>query len=299
MNLPEHVVYVIGGHNTGKTTVIEEILPRLKEKGFKIGVVKDIHAEDFTLDSEGKDTWRLAEIGASMVCARGLEETDFLTREKMDLKEILNYFDSDLIIAEGFKEKTGNKILIGKNWGEIAEFLDNATERDKVLAIGGPVAKDSSKKGHDLQDAIFLSDETAFDKVVTLLEPIAKRGQLHRNRLQMPLQELNCSLSMDGEEVRMKPYVIDTLKNIVVGTIASLHWNTWDPVTKIEMAIKNDGTNDDIKWKLDVKVNEKVLKMKDFVQDSINATILGYIGSLQLPDNKQINEFNEIYIEIK
>ena len=51
---------------TGKTTFIEKLLPRLKERGIRTGVIKsDSHG--FNLDMEGKDSCRFSEAGAESV----------------------------------------------------------------------------------------------------------------------------------------------------------------------------------------------------------------------------------------
>ena len=49
----------------GKTTLIEKLVRRLKEKGLRVAVVKhDGHA--FSMDREGKDTWRYTRAGADV-----------------------------------------------------------------------------------------------------------------------------------------------------------------------------------------------------------------------------------------
>ena len=51
---------------TGKTTFIEKLLPRLRERGIRAGVIKsDSHG--FNLDMEGKDSCRFSEAGATSV----------------------------------------------------------------------------------------------------------------------------------------------------------------------------------------------------------------------------------------
>ena len=47
--------------NTGKTTFIERVLPKLSEMGIRTGVVKgDCHGYD--VDEEGKDSWRFKQL---------------------------------------------------------------------------------------------------------------------------------------------------------------------------------------------------------------------------------------------
>lgn len=52
--------------NTGKTTFIERLIPRLRAAGIRVGVVKgDCHG--YEVDTEGKDSWRFAQAGADAV----------------------------------------------------------------------------------------------------------------------------------------------------------------------------------------------------------------------------------------
>ena len=50
---------------TGKTTLIEQIIPRLRAKGLQLAVIKhDGHR--FDIDREGKDSWRFTRAGAEV-----------------------------------------------------------------------------------------------------------------------------------------------------------------------------------------------------------------------------------------
>ena len=60
------VVLVVGPSGVGKTTFLEKLLPRLKERGLRAAYLKHFHG-DFSLDQPGKDTWRLARAGADAV----------------------------------------------------------------------------------------------------------------------------------------------------------------------------------------------------------------------------------------
>lgn len=51
---------------TGKTTLLTQLIPILKQKGLRIGLIKHSH-HDFQIDQPGKDSFRLREAGASPV----------------------------------------------------------------------------------------------------------------------------------------------------------------------------------------------------------------------------------------
>ena len=59
-------VFVSGPSNSGKTTLIERLIPKLREAGIRVGTVKHAH-EGSDIDHPGKDSWRHAQAGAHAV----------------------------------------------------------------------------------------------------------------------------------------------------------------------------------------------------------------------------------------
>ncbi|MCA9499713.1 MAG: molybdopterin-guanine dinucleotide biosynthesis protein B, partial [Nitrospira sp.] len=56
----------VGRSNSGKTTLIERLIPELTHAGYRVATIK--HAgHGFDLDTEGKDSWRHKRAGASAV----------------------------------------------------------------------------------------------------------------------------------------------------------------------------------------------------------------------------------------
>ncbi|MEJ2281877.1 MAG: molybdopterin-guanine dinucleotide biosynthesis protein B, partial [Candidatus Bathyarchaeota archaeon] len=103
------ILAVVGTSKSGKTTAIEMLLKGLTKKGFKIGSAKHIPEVGFTIDSEGKDTWRHTQAGASTVLSVSQKEVAIIKKintENWDLKRMVSEFpdDTDLIILEGFKK---------------------------------------------------------------------------------------------------------------------------------------------------------------------------------------------------
>ena len=64
MGIP--IISIVGKSNSGKTTLIEKIIPELKKRGCKVGTIKhDVHG--FEIDYEGKDTYRHFQAGPDTV----------------------------------------------------------------------------------------------------------------------------------------------------------------------------------------------------------------------------------------
>ena len=114
----------------------------------------------------------------------------------------------------------------------------------------------------------------------------------------MPLDTLNCKAILDGKELVMKEYVSQTLKNVIIGAVSELTWYIHDPVSRIDIKItRNEGVNSPAT--LGVKINDKILKLKFFVQDSLIRVVMGYISSLNMPTEKNIEAFSEIKVFIE
>ncbi|WP_217515547.1 bifunctional molybdopterin-guanine dinucleotide biosynthesis adaptor protein MobB/molybdopterin molybdotransferase MoeA [Vibrio metschnikovii] len=100
---------------TGKTTLLETLLPYLTQQGLRIGVLKHAH-HDFDVDVPGKDSYRLRKAGASQMLVASRKRYALMT-ETIDAEakfdDLLQRFDSpqlDLILVEGCKNVAFPKI---------------------------------------------------------------------------------------------------------------------------------------------------------------------------------------------
>ncbi len=109
------LVSVVGRHNTGKTTLIEGLVARLKAKGLRVAVLKHTRG-DFTVDRAGTDTWRHAQAGADVVAIVGPTGAAVMEswEQEPDLDAILRRLpaDLDLIVVEGYKSLPLPKIVV-------------------------------------------------------------------------------------------------------------------------------------------------------------------------------------------
>lgn len=110
------VIFITGYSNSGKTTVIVEIVKIMKTRGYEIAVVK--HASHgYQLDSEGKDSYLFYQAGADKVVVAGPKSLTIHERyDKLPpLGEICDRISGvDLIIVEGFKRNPGPKIEVSR-----------------------------------------------------------------------------------------------------------------------------------------------------------------------------------------
>ncbi len=101
---------------TGKTTLLAQIIPLLKQQGLRIALIKHSH-HNFQIDQPGKDSFRLREAGATPVMLisshRRAIITEFASVQEPKLDDQLKLFDQaelDLILVEGFKSEAFPKI---------------------------------------------------------------------------------------------------------------------------------------------------------------------------------------------
>jgi molybdopterin-guanine dinucleotide biosynthesis adapter protein len=94
---------------TGKTTLLEGLLPRLTRCGLRVAVIKHAH-HAFDIDRPGKDSHRLRQAGASpmLVASRAriammVETPDHDEADLAELVGMIRHQAPDLVLVEGFK----------------------------------------------------------------------------------------------------------------------------------------------------------------------------------------------------
>jgi molybdopterin-guanine dinucleotide biosynthesis protein MobB len=102
---------------TGKTTLLKQLIPLLKNKGLRVAVIKHAH-HHFDLDQPGKDSFELRKAGAdkTIICTytRMAEITEFPQPDDepslQDIVDSINPDEFDLILVEGYKHLPFSKI---------------------------------------------------------------------------------------------------------------------------------------------------------------------------------------------
>jgi molybdopterin-guanine dinucleotide biosynthesis protein B len=103
---------------TGKTTLLIKLLPILKDKGIKVGLIKHAHHQ-FEIDVEGKDSYELRKSGAEQVLVTSKNRwallSDRTAPKEPELQNELKRFnldELDIMLIEGFKHECFHKIEI-------------------------------------------------------------------------------------------------------------------------------------------------------------------------------------------
>ncbi|AJH00203.1 molybdopterin-guanine dinucleotide biosynthesis protein MobB [Clostridium beijerinckii] len=126
------ILAVSGVKNSGKTTLIESIIPKVSSKGYKVAVIKH-DGHDFECDVEGTDSYRHRQSGAYGTCIFSKNKF-MIVKEKIDTfeEELMNYFqDADLIILEGFKYSDYPKLEIVRK----GNSSESVCKKETLLAL--------------------------------------------------------------------------------------------------------------------------------------------------------------------
>ena len=141
------IVSLIGKANSGKTTLLEKLIPALNARNIRVGTIKH-HVHAFDMDRPGKDTWRHKQAGAKVVALSsptGLGIIRDTERDTPLIEVVSRYFDDvDLVIAEGYKSGPAPKIEVFRSTAHDAPLADRdetwlAMVSDQTLECGLPL----------------------------------------------------------------------------------------------------------------------------------------------------------------
>lgn len=228
---------VYGVSGSGKTTTIEQILRELIKRGKTVGTVKDIHFEQFAMDTKGTNTHRHKEAGAQLVSAWGQRETDILYQRRLSLLELLTHYNEEYVILEGVSQGNFPKIITAHNETELLSRVDGFT----FLIAGKVAARCSEYQGIPVLDARTRSEEVVdliLQKVYPRLPDFPKEccnacgfscGELGQKILRGEASPKECvlkatrvQLQVNGTDIPMVPFVQRVLENSVKALVKEL-----------------------------------------------------------------------------
>jgi len=138
---------------TGKTTLLVKIIPVLKEKGLRVGVIKHAH-HTFEIDQPGKDSYEIRMAGATqMLIGSKYRWALMVENEEIDPEIRLAYYIKqldtallDIILVEGFKPEAipkielhrpslGNPLICENNSNVIAIACDGKLDKELTIPV--------------------------------------------------------------------------------------------------------------------------------------------------------------------
>ena len=140
------VLAVSGLHNSGKTTLLEKLLPALRSRGLKVGIIKH-DGHDFTPDVPGTDSCRLREAGAEGVAVYSGQRYLLTEMFRLTEQDLLALFErhGSLPRCRACKEKTDMKLI------RTEDAAGQVLCHDITQIIPGEFKGARFRKGHIIQ----------------------------------------------------------------------------------------------------------------------------------------------------
>ncbi|MCL2532036.1 MAG: molybdopterin-guanine dinucleotide biosynthesis protein MobB [Oscillospiraceae bacterium] len=192
---------VLGTSGTGKTTTIEAIIAELRKRGFRVGSVKDIHFDAFAMDTPGSNTHRHRQAGADLVTARGQHETDLLFPTQLPMRDVLRHYAGyDWVVLEGVADLPVPNVICTPD-----------KQNEFTICAAGKYAGDL--RCFDARTQAAELCDFLLENVPVYLECFDPAE---------PQPAFDISLKINGEEIRMVPFVQKILRNAVLAVAAEL-----------------------------------------------------------------------------
>ncbi len=153
---------VTGWKNSGKTTLMANLVMELSDRGFAVSVIKHAH-ERFDIDHPGRDSFKLREAGAAQI-ALSSPRRFALMRElrnepELAFAEICRYMGPcDLVLVEGFKREDFSKIEIRRDGAASREPLYGAFPGIVAIASDHPETEGDRIPTFHLDDRTGITD---------------------------------------------------------------------------------------------------------------------------------------------
>jgi len=107
VTIPSPAISIVGRHNSGKTTRIEQLIAELVSRGYDIGSIKHHSHVGFDIDYPGKDSYRHRAAGASetVIASPGQIAVIKTIDGELECDEILRQMPGhDLVVVEGYRK---------------------------------------------------------------------------------------------------------------------------------------------------------------------------------------------------
>jgi molybdopterin-guanine dinucleotide biosynthesis protein MobB len=132
-------VHIVGRKNSGKTTLIVDLVQHLTANGYRVGTIKHTH-HHHELDTPGKDSHRHREAGAAVVgiLSPGMtavfRPTDRAGNDTTDRYDELApmFADCDLVLVEGNLQTTAFKVEV---WRAAVTEQPIAAQDSSIAAV--------------------------------------------------------------------------------------------------------------------------------------------------------------------
>ncbi len=154
------ILSIVSKKNSGKTTLLEKLIPELRSRGVRVGTIKhDTHG--FEIDHEGKDTWRHKQAGALTVAISSPWKLSLIrdVSQEISLDEIVKiYFeDMDLVLTEGYKRAGKPQVEVHRSAAH-RRPLHRKGDPHTLVAVMSDIPLDLGVPNFHIDDVTALAD---------------------------------------------------------------------------------------------------------------------------------------------
>lgn len=211
------IVSFVGWHDSGKTTLVCQVVAELKKLGYRVAVIKSSSDSGIEFDTPGTDTYKHKQAGADSVMLVAPDKMFLQTgNSDLSLRTLAHrYFpDVDIVIGEGFK--TARKIPKI----EVCRNVDQKI-RDEVHGVIAVATNLEGVAGN----YVFRLDEAL--EIALFIEKRYIRGSRGREV---------AALLVNGNKVPIKDFIQESLAGTVHGYVQTLKYHS--EIKEIELRIR-------------------------------------------------------------
>jgi molybdopterin-guanine dinucleotide biosynthesis adapter protein len=213
------LICIVGASDSGKTTFLENLIPLIRNKGYRVGTVKH-DAHGFEMDREGKDTWRHRFAGAQTIAISSPAQVATIrtTAQELRLEELVaRYFwQEDIVLAEGYKRSNYPKIEVYRRAVEPKPICD---PKDNLIALVTDDPVDIQVPSYRFHEVSAIAD--------LIEERYLKQRKQHR-----------ILVNLDGKRLPMNDFVQDIVCSGIQGMLSTLRG--WKKAHRIDIHIASE-----------------------------------------------------------
>ena len=141
------LIPLIGYSKSGKTKSIENLIAYLTNQKYFVIALKHTGNNKFSIDTEGKNTWRYSQAGANIVSSHSQGESSFIFNSELSSQDLLNFVEYLIqwpllnpsrlplvVLCEGFRDLKKDHILCVQSLEDLI-----AQKNEYTVAISGQI----------------------------------------------------------------------------------------------------------------------------------------------------------------
>ena len=210
------IISIVGKSDSGKTTLLEELIAELGRRDYKVAVIKHSN-HDVEFDAVKKDTWRFSQAGSEVSAISSMHNLAIFKKLKDDISpeelSCIAGWDCDLILTEGYKQSSYPKVEVHR----MEQGDDMVSPLEQLIAV--------------VTDEPLEVDVPQFAK--TEIKGIA---DLIENKILAQPEEPDIDLLINGEFVKTKP----SFRNLLLRTLLAMVSGTKDDeeITSVGISVR-------------------------------------------------------------